>query len=78
MPKDQVCEVKPNFLLANEHPNLIMVPMMHIIQGDLINLNEDGRIFLRKGEILGHLEPSPIEINEIVKEDWPKEDSEGK
>ena len=24
-PKDQVFEVKPNFLLANEHPNLIMV-----------------------------------------------------
>ena len=24
--KDQVCEVKPNFLLTNEHPNLIIVP----------------------------------------------------
>ena len=29
--KDQVFEVKPNFLLTNEHPNLI-VPMMHIMQ----------------------------------------------
>ena len=27
---------------------------------------------------MGHLEPSSIEINEIVKEDWPKEDLEGK
>ena len=33
----------------------------------LINLNE--RIFLKKGEILGCLEPSPIEITEIVKEE---------
>ena len=38
-----------------------------------INLDEDEKIFLRKGEILGHLEPSSIEIYEIVEEDWPKE-----
>ena len=71
-----------HFLLANEHPNLIMVPTMHIMQGEkhdciplvLIDLAEDEKIFLRKGEILGHLEPSSIEINEIVKEDWPKEE----
>ena len=45
--KDQVFEVRPNFLLTNEHPNLIIVPMMHIMQGKkhdciplgLINLN---------------------------------------
>ena len=73
---DQVFEVKPNFLLTNEHPNLVVVPMLHIIQGKkhdciplaLVNLNEDEKIFLRKGEILGHLEPYSIEINEIVKE----------
>ena len=35
----------------------------------LINLNEVERIFLKKGEILGCLEPSPIEIAEIVKEE---------
>ena len=40
----------------------------------LINLDEDEKIFLRKGEILGHLEPSSIEVNEITKEDWPKEE----
>ena len=34
----------------------------------LINLNENERIFLKKGEILGCLEPSPIEITEIVQE----------
>ena len=81
-PKDQVFEVKPNILHANEHPNLITVPTMHIMQREkhdhiplvLINLNEDEKIFLRKGEILGHLELSSIEINEIIKEDWPKEE----
>ena len=80
--KDQVFEVKPNFLLTNEHPNLIIVPTMHIMQEErhgciplvLINLNEDEKTVLRKGKILGHLEPSSIEINEIVKEDWPKEE----
>ena len=59
--------------------------MMHIIQGEkhdciplvLINLNEDEKIFLRKGKILVHLEPSSIEINEIVKEDCLKENSWG-
>ena len=40
----------------------------------LINLDEDEKIFFRKGEILGHLEPSSIETNEIVKEDWSKEE----
>ena len=78
-PEDQVFEVKPNFLLANEHPNLIMVPTIHIMQGEKhdyipLVLDKDEKIFLRKGEILGHLEPSSIEINEIVKEDWPKEE----
>ena len=31
--KDQVFEVKSNFLLTNEHPNLVVIPMLHIIQG---------------------------------------------
>ena len=26
---DQMFEVKPNFLLTNEHPNLVIVPMLH-------------------------------------------------
>ena len=25
----QVFEVKPNFLLTDEHPNLIVIPMLH-------------------------------------------------
>ena len=84
--KDQVFEVKPNVLLTNEHPNLIVVPVLYNIQWKkhdcillvLVNLNEDETIFLRKGEILGHLEPCFIEINEIVKEDWSEmEEVEG-
>ena len=74
--ENQVYEVKSNLLLTNEHPNLVL-PMLHIVQKEkhdnipiaLINLNEDEKIFLKKGEILGYLEPSPIEITEIVKEE---------
>ena len=49
--------------------------MLHVVQREkhdsipvaLINLNEDEKIFLKKGEILGYLEPSPIEVTEIEK-----------
>ena len=74
--ENQVYEVKPNLLLTNEHPNLVVLPMLHLVQKEkhdsvpvaFINLNEDERVFLKKGEILGCLEPSPIEMNEIVQE----------
>ena len=70
-------EVKPNLLLTNEHPNLVVLPMLHLVQKEkhdsipvaLINLNEDEGIFLKKGEILGCLEPSPIEVTGIVKKE---------
>ena len=59
--ENQVYEVKPNILLTNEYPNLVVLPMLHVVQREkhdnipvaLINLNEDEKIFLRKGEILG-------------------------
>ena len=71
-------EVRPNFLLSSEHPNLVIIPMLHKVEGikqkciplALLNLAEDESIFLKKGEIFGHLEPSSIEIGEIIKEDW--------
>ena len=74
--ENQVYEIKPNLLLTNEHPNLVILPMLHLVQKEkynsipvaLVNLNDDERIFLKKGEILGCLEPSPIEMNEIVQE----------
>ena len=72
--ENQVYEVKSNLLLTNEHPNLVILPMLHVVQKEkhdnipiaLINLDEDEKVFLKKGEILGYLEPSPIEITEIV------------
>ena len=75
--ENQVYEVKPNLLLTNEHPNLIVLPMLHVVQREnhdsipvaLINLNEDEKIFLKKGEILTCLEPSLIEVTKIVKEE---------
>ena len=82
----QMFEVKPNFLLTNEHPNLIIMPMLHQVIGEkqkcipltLLNLAEDEAVYLKKGEILGHLEPCPITIEEIVKEDWSSsEESDG-
>ena len=82
-------EVKPKTSYSqNEHPNLVVLPMLHLVQKEkhdsipvaLINLNEDEGIFLKKGEILGCLEPSPIEITEIVKEESEEigEEDEGK
>ena len=78
--ENQVYQVKPNLLLTNEYPNLVVLPMLHVLQKEkhdnipvaLINLNEDEKIFLKKGEILGYLESSPIEITEIVKEECNK------
>ena len=75
---DQMFEVRPNFLLTNEYPNLVMIPMLHRVEGvkqkciplALLNLAEDESIFLKRGEILGSLEPSSIEIGEIIKKDW--------
>ena len=83
---DQMFEVKPNFLLTDEHPNIVIMPMLHQVTGEkqeyipltLLNLAEDEAVYLKKGEILGHLEPCPITIEEIVKEDWSNsEESDG-
>ena len=60
---------------ASEHPNLVIMPMLHQVTGEkqeyipltLLNLAEDEAVYLKKGEILGHLEPCPITIEEIVK-----------
>ena len=59
--ENQVYEVKPNLLLTNEHPNLIVLPMLHLVQKEkyenipmaLINLNEDEKIFLKREKFWG-------------------------
>ena len=83
--ENQVYEIKPNLLLTNEHPNLIVLPMLHLVQKEknenipmaLINLNEDEKIFLKRGEILGCLEPSSIEMNELIQEKYDDIGEEG-
>ena len=62
---DKMFEVKPNCLLTNEYPNLVMIPMLHRAEGikqkciplALLNLAEDESIFLKRGQIF--LEKSP-------------------
>ena len=59
--ENQVYEVKPNLLLTNEHPNLVILPMLHLVQKEKYNN-------IPVALILGCLEPSPIEMNEIDQE----------
>ena len=68
-------KVVPNFLLSNEYPELVLIPTVHNVEITetqcipyiLLNLSEE-EIFLRKGEILRHLEKEDITIEEITTE----------
>ena len=68
-------KVVPNFLLSDEYPELVLIPTIHNVEVTklecipyvLLNLSEE-TIFLRKGEILGHLEKENITIEEITTE----------
>ena len=68
-------KVVPNFLLSDEYPELVLIPTVHNVEITklecipyvLLNLSEEA-IFLRKGEILGHLEKEDIIIEEITTE----------
>ena len=68
-------KVVPNFLLSDEYPELVLIPTVHNVEITklecipyvLLNLSEE-TIFLRKGEILGHLEREDITIEEITTE----------
>ena len=68
-------KVVPNFLLSDEYPELVLIPTVHnveiaetqCISYILLNLSKEG-IFLRKGEILRHLEKEDITIEEITTE----------
>ena len=68
-------KVVPNFLLSDEYPELVLIPTIHNVKITklecipyvLLNLSEEA-IFLRKGEILGHLEKEDITIGEITTE----------
>ena len=68
-------KVVPNFLLSDEYPELVLIPTIHNVEITetqciayiLLNLSEE-EIFLRKGEILGHLEKEDITVEEITTE----------
>ena len=68
-------KVVPNFLLSDEYPELVFIPTVHNVEITetqcipyiLLNLSEE-EIFLRKGEILGHLEKEDITVEEITTE----------
>ena len=67
--KAKFYEVKQNYLLKEEYPNLLAIPTVHKIQDQklsvipyvLINLSY-AKIQLPKGEILGHLQPIQCKI----------------
>ena len=68
-------KVVPNFLLSDEYPELVLIPTIRNVEITetwcipfvFLNLSEEG-IFLRKGEILGHLEKEDITVEEISTE----------
>ena len=68
-------KVVPNFLLSDEYPELVLIPTVHNVEITkiecipyiLLNLSEE-EIFLRKGEILRHLEKEDITIEEVTTE----------
>ena len=69
-------KVVPNFLLSDEYPELVLIPTVHNVEITkiecipyvLLNLSEEAIFFLRKGEILGHLEKEDITIEEVTTE----------
>ena len=68
-------KVVPNFLLSDEYPELVFIPAIHNVEISetqcipyiLLNLSEE-EIFVRKGEMLGHLEKEDITVEEITTE----------
>ena len=73
--KGLIYDARPNTLLVDEYPNLVMVPLLHNVEGSkihcvpcvVINFSYDN-VFLSKGEIIGHLEPTTISMEEITTE----------
>ena len=70
-----VYEIKPNYLLTNEYPNLCILPMIHNVDLHktenvplvVVNLLTDS-IYLSKGEIMGFMQSQSLDISEIMTE----------
>ena len=68
-------EIKPNYLLTNEYPNLCILPVIHNVDLHktekvplvVINLLTDS-IYLSKGEVMGFMQSQSLDISEIVTE----------
>ena len=68
-------EIKPNYLLTNEYPNLYIIPMIHNIDLHktesvpliVINFLTDN-IYLSKGEVMGFMQSQSLDILENVTE----------
>ena len=68
-------KVVPNFLLSDEYPELVLITTIHNVEITetqcipyiLLNMSKE-EIFLRKGEILRHLEKEDITVEEITTE----------
>ena len=71
----QIYEIKPNYFLTEEYPNLYIVPMMHNVDVHktenvplaVINFLTDD-IYLLKGEIMGFMQDQSLNISERVTE----------
>ena len=71
----QIYEIEPNNLLANEYPNLCIIPMIHDMD---MHKTEDvplvvinfftGSVYLSKGEIMGFMQSQSLDISEITTE----------
>ena len=70
-----IYDVMPNLLMKDEHPNLVTIPLLHNIESleahcvpyMVVNLSQDG-IFLPKEQMMGHLEPTSVSVEEITTE----------
>ena len=68
-------EIKPNYLLTNEYPNLCILPMIHHVDLHktenvslvVVNLSTDS-IYLSKGDIMVFMQSKYLDISEIMTE----------
>ena len=75
-----IYDVMPNLLMKDEHPNLVTIPLLHNIKSleahcvpyMVVNLSQD-EIFLPKDQMMGHLELTPVSVEEITTEPVYKE-----
>ena len=69
----QIYEIKPNYFLIKEYPNLYIVPMIHNVDIHktenvplvIINFSTDS-VYLLKGEVMGFMQDQSLNISEIV------------